>query len=52
MDYPALMKVLAKKSLRYFLSVEPIFSLDLKIKGRMDIIESLVEILIDQNRKK
>lgn len=46
MDYPALMKVLTKKSLRYFLGVEPIFSLDLKVKGRVDIIEALVEILI------
>lgn len=49
-DYPILIKQAIKKSLRYFLNKEPIYSLDLKMKGRPDVAECLVEILIDDRR--
>lgn len=38
LDYPTMLKTMIKKSLRYFLNNEPIFSLELKINGRIDVI--------------
>jgi hypothetical protein len=51
-DYPAYISALNRRALRYCLNSEPLFSLELKVSGRPEIIKELIEVLLEQNRKK
>ena len=51
-DYPEYIKVLNKKCLRHYFSSEPIYVTELKITGRPDMIECIIEELIDCRRLK